>query len=165
MRMGQLIGTPLGTVNDALIAVQFGLLAVAAGGLHKKTGWGIALFGVLIACTVALIQALLVTGVVAFSVNAPIVTVGLLLQIAWMVLVSLTAAGAIGRGPSWLAFVIGAALLVGGAIFVAAGGLTVRSPAELFSNYPALAAGLLVGICISIGLPIWTLWLGAELKD
>jgi hypothetical protein len=36
---GEKIATPLGTINDVLLALQFGLLVVVVAELHSQTGW------------------------------------------------------------------------------------------------------------------------------
>jgi hypothetical protein len=133
---------------------------VVVAGLHSQTGWPVAAIGLIPGVVMVVAQLLLVLGIIDFGINGPVVTAAFVLVIVWMVVASLVAPGAIGRGPSLFAFVNAGLLVVAMVGFAFFGGLKVRSWQDFYSNYLLLGSGVLAGLTLVVGIPAWTVLFG-----
>jgi hypothetical protein len=126
--------------------------------------------------TAVVAQALLVTHVISFEVNLPVVLVGLVLIGVWMVVANRLgrAGGTLPLRLAWLGEFTGAVFVLLGGLVLLLTPISSRDPSAT-ANIGAFAVQhpLLIGIVIVliipgllanfIGVPIWLIWLGHRL--
>lgn len=159
----------LGTINDVLIIPQFLLLAWVVVALARfmerdLLRYAVTGFGILGVGLVLFAQSLLVARVWKIDTNSVVVTAGISLTGAWLLLANWTfgASGQIRGRLRWLGLVSGAlCLILATSFFLFNGPAAASSPQGRFVTNIPLIIGSSVGLFgFAFGLPAWSIWLG-----
>ncbi|TME16196.1 MAG: hypothetical protein E6I63_07435 [Chloroflexi bacterium] len=158
----------LGALNDALGGIQLLLLLpvaarlALAGNLPSRLG---AIAGVVGLAAGAIASELYVLELIGFTVNYPMVAAGNGLVGVWILTISLGGEPRLARGLKRLGIATGAGLLMIPLGVFLLGGLGSLSDSRLaLRNYPFLATAAIGITAFAIALPIWSIWLGRQLR-
>jgi deazaflavin-dependent oxidoreductase (nitroreductase family) len=151
----------LGPANDLTSAVQAAALVPVAlalrGLMPDETVRRWTVVGIVAMAAATVLPVLLVTGVLPFAVQAPMVTFFIAVMFCWLYAVS-RAGGRKGVLPSPVARAgMGTSLAVGAAGVV--GALSLLLPARSAARYAGFALAAVPGILGWLGFPAWTLLL------
>ena len=144
-----------------VVALALAPLAQPAAPLLARASAAVGVAGMLAA---ALLQFLLISGVMPFEAEVGpllIVTAGVGV---WMIVVS-SLCRAQGKLPSrlaWLGIAVGAAYVLQPVLMFALGGATAWMQ-NIASSYAAMGAAAFVFLLTYIGFPLWAIWLGRVL--
>ncbi len=157
----------LGAINDALGGVQFLLLVPVAATLRlnrPRLSQLASIAGVAGLAAVGAAAELYVLGRIGSEVWYPIAAAGYVLIGVWIGSISLIGrSGYLPRGLTRLGVATGAGILmIPVGVFLLGGLGALTDPRLALHNYPFLATISLGIITTVIGVPIWSIWLGAS---
>jgi hypothetical protein len=148
-----------------------------ASSCHRGLAWAAMALGIVGLLLAVIEQALLVTRVISFSVNVPLVLAAFTLIGAWMVLANHLgrSGGTLPVRLTWLGELMGAAFVLLGGLALVAVLTRARNPIVAASNvgvfvqqHPVLIGGVVVlaaagSLVLFFGNLIWLIWLGRQL--
>jgi hypothetical protein len=149
------VGEPFGVINDlttVVLALSMVPLAFVLHELHRRAAptlsFGAFVFGIFAMVGAAVLQALLVLGLVSFELTLVAVPVAFAVIGVWLVLNSYLGrnSGTLPKGLIWIGIVAGAALVL---VLV---GILLGGP-----QHPLAAVG---GLTAVICYPVWAVWFG-----
>jgi hypothetical protein len=161
-------GTSLGTADDLVgslgLAFMIPVALALSAWLSERRSARIILVGVLSAMTVLTVGGpLLVFGVLAFNVQAPIAVAAWMVLSLWLFMVNrwLRLSGALGLRLARFGEFLGTGTLAGGAVV----GLGFLLPWMSWPQLVVFGAGGLLGVVGMLGTPVWFLLLGRHLAS
>ncbi|MBN1580833.1 MAG: hypothetical protein JXA89_09040 [Anaerolineae bacterium] len=152
------IGGIFGPINDAFSVFQFLFMIPLALALHRllarhifPLSLGATIVGIAVMLVMAVLQALLVLGVVRFEQSLkPILALGAVLGLWWLATsIPSLAYGALLAGLAWAGIVAGASDIIGAVGFWIGG-----------QEHPLAAISF---VALALSAPTWTIWLGRVL--
>jgi hypothetical protein len=159
-------GTSLGTANDLVgsLGTAFMIpvaLALSARLPDRRSARITQVVGLAAMAVLAVGGPLLVLGVLAFNVQAPIMVAAWMFLCLWLFLINrwLRFSAALGPRLAWFGEFLGAGTLVGGAVV----GLGFLLPWMSWPQLVVFGAGGLLGVVGMLGIPVWFLLLGRHL--
>ena len=159
-------GTSLGSANDLVgsLASAFMIpvaIALSAWLPDRRLAWIIQVVGLTAMAVLTVGGPLLVLGVLAFNVQAPIAVAAWMVLCLWLFLVNrgLRLSAVLGTRESRLGEFLGASTLAGGAVV----GLGFLLPWMSWAQLVVFGVGGLLGLIGMLGIPVWFLLLGRHL--
>ncbi len=159
-------GTSLGSANDLVgsLASAFMIpvaLALSAWLPDRRLTWITQVVGVATMAVLTVGGPLLVLGVLAFNVQAPIAVAAWMVLCLWLFLVNrwLRLSAAFRPRVAWFGEFLGAGTLAGGAVV----GVGFLLPWMSWPQLMMFGVGGLLGVIGMLGIPVWFLLLGRHL--